>query len=89
MLVSTGQQRPPDRETLMKLRKLAKDPTSTSGACPSVYVAEEDPAVMVVQGKLLDAETTTQLEDLLVDETAVRVPAETVVRAVEKYLAER
>ena len=40
----------------MKLRKLAKDPNSQPGACPAVYVAEDDPAVMVVQGKLLDAE---------------------------------
>jgi hypothetical protein len=42
---------------------------------------------MVVQGKLLDADTTAQLDDVLDDETAVRIPAETVVLAVEKYLA--
>ena len=40
---------------VMKLRKLAKDPSSNQGACPAVYVAEDDPAVMVVQGKFLDA----------------------------------
>lgn len=72
----------------MKLRKLAKDPNSNQGACPAVYVAEDDPAVMVVQGKYLDAETTAELDDALGDETAVRIPAETLVRAVEKYLAE-
>jgi hypothetical protein len=72
----------------MQLRKLAKDPGSNTGECPSVYVAEDDPAVMVVQGKRLDAGTTAELHDVLADETAVRIPTETVVRAVEKYLAE-
>jgi hypothetical protein len=73
----------------MKLRKLAKDPSSNQGACPAVYVAEDDSAVMVVQGKLLDSETTAELEDLLADETAVRIPAETLVLAVQKYVAEQ
>lgn len=73
----------------MKLRKLAKDPNSNQGACPAVYVAEDDPAVMVVQGKFLDSDTTAELDDLLGDETAVRIPAETLVLAVEKYLAEQ
>ena len=73
----------------MKLRKLAKDPNSNQGACPAVYIAKEDPTVMVVQGKLLDAETTGELDDVLVDETAVRVPTETMLRAVEQYLAEQ
>jgi hypothetical protein len=73
----------------MKLRKLAKDPSSNQGACPAVYVAEDDAEVMVVQGKFLDAATTAELDDVLADETAVRIPAETLVRAAEKYLAER
>jgi hypothetical protein len=73
----------------MKLRKLAKDPGSNTGECPSVYVAEDDPTVMVVQGKHLDAATRAELQDMLDDETAVRISAETVLLAVEKYLAER
>jgi hypothetical protein len=73
----------------MKLRQLAKDSGSNTGKCPAVYVADDDPAVMVVQGKHLDAATTAELHDMLADETAVRIPAETMVRAVEKYLAER
>lgn len=73
----------------MKLRKLAKDSSSRRVGCPAVYVAEDDPAVMVVQGKLLDSETTAELQDMLTDDTAVRIPAETMVRAVERYLAER
>ena len=72
----------------MKLRQLAKDGKSNTGKCPAVYVADDDPAVMVVQGKRLDPHTTAELHDILADETAVRIPAETVVRAIEKYLAE-
>jgi len=72
----------------MKLRKLAKDPSSASGSCPAVYVAQDDPAVMVVQGKLLDPDTTAELHDVLLDETAVRIPAQIMVDAVQKYLAE-
>jgi hypothetical protein len=77
------------RRAVMKLRKLAKDPRSNTGECPSVYVAEDDPAVMVVQGKRLDADTAGELRDVLADETAVRISTETIVGAVEKYLAER
>jgi hypothetical protein len=73
----------------MKLRKLAKDPKSNTGECPSVYVAEDDPAVLVVQGKRLDDATAAELHDVLTDETAVRISAETVVLAIETYLAER
>jgi hypothetical protein len=73
----------------MKLRKLAKDPGSNTGECPSVYVAEDDPTMLVVQGECLDADTTAELQDILDDETAVRISAETVVLAVDKYLAER
>jgi hypothetical protein len=73
----------------MKLRKLAKDPNSNQGACPAVYVAEDDSAVMVVQGKHLDPETTAELDDVLDDETAVRIPTETLVLAVEKHLAQQ
>jgi hypothetical protein len=72
----------------MKLRKLAKDPKSNTGECPAVYVAEDDPSVMVVQGKLLDADTTAELHNILSDETAVRISADTLLLAVEKYLAE-
>ena len=72
----------------MKLRKLAKDPRSGTGDCPAVYVAEDDPTVMVVQGNYLDAETAAELHDPLSDETAVRISAETLIRAVDIYRAE-
>jgi hypothetical protein len=73
----------------MKLRQLAKDKNSNTGRCPAVYVADDNPAIMVVQGKRLDPHTTEELNDVLSDETAVRIPAETMVRAIETYLAER
>lgn len=72
----------------MRLQMLAKASDSKIERCPAVYVAQEDSTVMVVQGKLLDAQTTGELRDLLADESAVRIPAETVIRAVERYLAE-
>ena len=72
----------------MKLRKLAKGGNSPTGDCPALYVVEDDAAVMVDQGKVLDAHTTGELEDLAVDETGVRVPTETVLRAAGRLLTE-
>jgi hypothetical protein len=72
----------------MRLRKLAKDSNSPTGDCPALYVADGDSAVMVAQGKLLDDHTTGELEDLAANETAVRVPTETVLRAAGRLLAE-
>jgi hypothetical protein len=71
----------------MKITRLAKDGESGDHGCPAVYVADDDPAVMVVQGKFLDDDTTANLLDPAADETAVRIPAETMVRAVQAYLA--
>lgn len=71
----------------MKLRRLAKDALSTaSGRCPAVYVAESDPDVMVVQGKILDPDTLANLLERNGDETAVRIPTETVIRAARQWL---
>jgi len=72
----------------MKLRKLAKDGNSASGDCPAIYVAEDDAAVMVAQGKILDEHTSGELADRATDETGVRVPTETVLRAAGRLLAE-
>jgi hypothetical protein len=72
----------------VKLRKLAKDPKSNSGECPAIYIAEDDPTVIVVQGKRLDSETAAELHDILADETAVRISTETLLLAVKKFLAE-
>lgn len=56
--------------------------------CPAVYVSD-DPAAMIVQGKVLDAATLGVLLDLADDESAVKVPAETVLRAVGIFLADQ
>ena len=72
----------------MKITRLAKDGESGEHGCPAVYVADDNPAVMVVQGKYLDPDTTENLLNHAADETAVRIPAETMVRAVRAYLAE-
>jgi hypothetical protein len=49
----------------------------------------EDPALMVGQGKLLDAATKAEVQSLAADEGAVAIPTETVLRAVGLFLAER
>lgn len=73
----------------MQLKRLAKDATSTaSGRCPAVYVAADDPDVMVVQGRFLDEATTGNLLEVNADETAVRIPTETVLRAARRWLDE-
>jgi len=72
----------------MKLRRLARDMGSEQGGCPAVYAAV-DGQHFVVQGKVLDAHTTSQLQQVLPDETAGLIPVETVLRAVDKYRAEQ
>lgn len=72
----------------MKLQKLAKDATSKTGNCPAVYVDVDDPTTAVVQGQNLNRSATAQLDDRAADESGVRVPMETLVRAIQRYLAE-
>lgn len=71
----------------MKLRRLCKSISSrVQGDCPAVYVAE-DPARMVTQGAILDAATIAELLDIGVNEAAVELPTETVLRAAALFLA--
>lgn len=72
----------------MRLTRLAKDANSGNHGCPALYVAPDDPSVMVAQGTFLDADTLRNLQDLAPDETAVRIPTETVLRAARAYLDE-
>lgn len=75
---------------LMALRRLCKSADSgLSRDCPAVYVDDADPAVMVGQGKVLDAPTVAELRDVAADEDAVAIPTETVLRAAGLFLAER
>jgi hypothetical protein len=62
----------------MKLRLLAKDEESGKAGCPSVYLAED--GSLVVQGGLLDPDTTGNLLNVLPGEGAVRIDP-TIVRA--------
>jgi ATP-dependent protease HslVU (ClpYQ) peptidase subunit len=72
----------------MALHRLAKDDGSvTSGGCPALY-STDDPARMIGQGKVLSAEETAELLELLDDETAVAIPTETVFRGIVKYATE-
>jgi hypothetical protein len=72
----------------MALHRLAKDTESlTSGGCPALY-STDDPARMIGQGKVLSPAETTELLELLADETAVAIPTETVFRGVAKYATE-
>lgn len=73
----------------MRLRRLCKDGNSTDeDECPAVYLAD-DPAVMVAQGRVLDAATAAELLSLASDETASALPTETVLRAAALFLAEQ
>jgi hypothetical protein len=58
-----------------------------AAVAPSFVGATSHPC-FVVGWRGLDPHTTVELNDVLPDETAVRIPAETMVRAIEKYLAE-
>ncbi|ADU09754.1 hypothetical protein ML5_4254 [Micromonospora sp. L5] len=67
----------------MKLTKLYKDPGSGGNGCPTVYLSESGD--LVVQGNLVDEDTYGELENVLPGEGAVRIPAEVVLGAIERY----
>lgn len=74
----------------MALRRLCKAANSfPDDKCPAVYVEEDDLSSMVGQGKKLSAESRAELRDLAAEEDAVRIPTETILRAVGLFLAER
>ncbi|MFY1615068.1 hypothetical protein [Micromonospora sp. WMMD736] len=67
----------------MKLTKLYKDPGSGGNGCPTVYLGES--GELVVQGSLIDEDTVSELENVLPGEGAVRIPAEVLLGAIERY----
>jgi hypothetical protein len=76
------------REISMVAYRLAKDNSSvTSGGCPALY-STDDPKEMRAQGKVLTDEELAELLELLDDETAVRIPAETLLRGVARYVSD-
>jgi len=54
-----------------------KDDASNTGNCPAIYKTEDG---YVVQGKVIDGITLSQLRDLGDDEMAVFVPANVIDR---------
>jgi hypothetical protein len=67
----------------MKLTMLYKDAGSGGSGCPSVYVAEN--GEFVVQGLEIDAETRSNLANVLPGENAIRISADVVLGAVDAY----
>ncbi|ROO51252.1 hypothetical protein EDC02_6124 [Micromonospora sp. Llam0] len=67
----------------MKLTRLYKDPGSGGNGCPTVYLAES--GELVIQGHLLDGDTLGELENVLPGEGAVRISADVVLGAIERY----
>lgn len=70
----------------MQLHLVTKWSGSGTGTCPSVYTTD-DPALLVVQGTVLDAETRSRLVDHGDREDAVSIPAETILKAAEMIRA--
>jgi hypothetical protein len=78
------------KETAVTLKRLCKAANSVAqGDCEAMYVDLEDLAWMVGQGRLLDSEASAELLDRAPDEAGVRIPTETVLRAVGLFLADR
>lgn len=78
------------QEDDMPLRRLCKSGSSARDEdCPALYVDEDDPDVMVGQGPVLDAVRLGELQHCAPEETGVRIPTETVLRAAGLFLAER
>lgn len=64
----------------MKLTRLVKDSNSGKNGCPAVYETD-DPRTLVVQGKTLDAHTTSELVQVADDEVAVAISRGTILQA--------
>jgi hypothetical protein len=72
------------------LKRLCKAANSIGqGDCPAMYLDIEDLAWMVGQGPQLDAAATGELLERAPEEVGVRIPTETVLRAVGLFLADR
>lgn len=71
----------------MELTMLYKDPSSGGGGCPSVYLA--DNGELVIQGHALDEATRANLANVLPGEDAVRISADVVLGAIDRFRARR
>ncbi len=71
----------------MKLTMLSKDQNSGGNGCPSVYLG--DTGELVVQGVSVDSATQSELVNVLPGEGAVRISAEVVLDAADRYRERR
>ncbi|PZS33204.1 MAG: hypothetical protein DLM58_08175 [Pseudonocardiales bacterium] len=71
----------------MRIRMLAKDASSGTSGCPSVYLAEN--GELVVQGFAVDDDTRGRLQNVLPGESAVRINADVVFSALARWQSER
>ncbi|MBO0811209.1 MAG: hypothetical protein J2P23_04095 [Microlunatus sp.] len=67
---------------LSEIARISGGPNCDDKSCPAIYVGE-DPNVLVVQGKGLDTDTTANLTGVAVDELAVAIPREILLRAAD------
>jgi hypothetical protein len=74
-----------DREAVVRLQKLCKDPESNPGGCQSVYLAEN--GMMAVQGLTMDADTFANMEHVLPGESGVLIKPEIILEAARLYQA--
>jgi hypothetical protein len=65
--------REPEEVLAVKLTKIVKWRESQTANCPAIYRA--DNGDLVVQGWKIDGDTRANLDDVLVGEDAVRIPA--------------
>jgi len=74
---------------MMTLRVLAGPGDGCSGGnCPTVYVEDESPETVIVQGYELDADSVSRLGSLPHGENALRVPRALIVEAYDALQAE-
>jgi hypothetical protein len=72
------------------LKRLCKAANSIGqGDCPAMYLDLDDLTWMVGQGPRLDDAATRELLESAPEEVGVRIPTETVLRAVGLFLADR
>lgn len=68
----------------MDLTLIAKDKQSGKNGCPAFYDLKEAPDDCVIQGQLLDPETSASLLNVLPGEGAVRIKKQVLIDALAR-----
>ncbi|MGH3621254.1 MAG: hypothetical protein ACRDQ5_05605 [Sciscionella sp.] len=74
-----------DREAVVQLQKLCKDPDSNPSGCQTVYLTEN--GMMAVQGLTMDADTYANMENVLPGKSGVLIKPEIILEAARLYRA--